>query len=61
MHCYSCHCPVTVVVMVVATTTATAARILKKINFCPIHYVGIEVMCLTDGHMVRIHAYGKKA
>ena len=47
--------------MVVATTTATAARILKKINFCPIHYVGIEVMCLTDGHMVRIHAYGKKA
>jgi threonine/homoserine/homoserine lactone efflux protein len=44
---------VVVVVVVVAAAAATAtaaARILKKIGFCSIHYVGIEMMCLTDGH-----------
>jgi hypothetical protein len=35
-------------------------QILKKINFCSIHYVGIEMMSLTDGHTTRIDVYVKK-
>jgi len=52
---------VVVAAVAVASTATTTAKILKKINFCSIHYVGIEIMGLMDGHMTRIHVCVKKA